>query len=97
MDEFALTQESGKGSLAKDVLENDQFQEAFEAIRSAILQKWEDCPVRDKEGQHELKLMRNMLEQVKTYLVTTLESGKMADIQLASEQRMDKLKRIYPK
>ncbi len=87
MDEFKLTQELDRGARAKEILENELYLEAWTSVEQALIQKWRDCPVRDKEGQHELKLMLKLLDDVKANLVHVLETGKFA------ESRLQELKR----
>lgn len=87
MDEFKLTRELDRGNKAKEILENELFQEAWLTVETALIQKWRECPIRDKEGQHELKLMLKLLDDVKANVVHVLESGKLA------ESRLQELKR----
>lgn len=87
MDEFKLTRELDRGNKAKEILENELFQEAWLTVETALIQKWRECPIRDKEGQHELKLMLKLLDDVKANVVRVMESGRLA------ESRLQELKR----
>jgi len=87
MDEFKLTQELDRGARAKDILENELYLESWNIVEQALIQKWRDCPIRDKEGQHELKLMLKLLQDAKGHLERVMESGKLA------ESRLQELKR----
>ncbi len=89
MDEFKLTQELDRGARAKEILENELYREAWTSVEQALIQKWRDCPVRDKEGQHELKLMLKLLDDAKAHLERVMASGKLA------ESRLQELKRRF--
>ncbi len=91
MDEFKLTQELDRGSRAKDILENELYRESWDTVEQALIQKWRDCPIRDKEGQHELKLMLKLLQDAKGHLERVMESGKLAESRLQQlKQRLFK-------
>lgn len=85
-------EEAQLGFEAKQLLENPLFQQAIENVRQGILEKWRACPVRDKEGAHELKLMDKVLTDIEGYIKQVLDTGKMAEIQLDAERKMQMLK-----
>ena len=62
---------------AEQLLANPEFERAFVAVRQALLDKFEECPVRDKEAQHEIKLMLKLLGDVKANLQSVIDSGKV--------------------
>lgn len=80
-----LSEEQRRGELAADVLENPLYREAFDSVRAGIIHAWETAPIRDKEGQGELKLMLKLLTDVQRNLETTMQTGKMAKIQIERE------------
>jgi hypothetical protein len=61
------------------------LQEAFGSVEQAIHEKWADCPMRDREGAHELKLMLKLLGDVRAVLEAAVSDGKIA------AQRLDEL------
>mgnify|MGYP001118389449 CR=1 FL=1 len=63
----------------------------IEQVKQGIIDKWQQAPLRDREGHHELKLMLKLLGDLTGYIQTTMETGKMAQIQLETERRMTKL------
>jgi len=85
-----------RGEQAKRLLENDLYVEAFEAVKGGIIQKWQDCPMRDREGQHELKLMLKCLLEVQGYIEQVWTTGKFAAIQLDQEKRISKVREHFP-
>jgi hypothetical protein len=66
------------GAKAREVLDNEQFHRAFDLLQEGIIEKWTTAPARDAEGREKLWLMQSLLKQVKTALVTTMESGLVA-------------------
>lgn len=83
-----------RGEQARQLLQNELYVDAVAQVRQAIIDKWISAPMRDREGQHELKLMLKLLADLTGYIQTTLETGKMAQIQLDSERRMAKLRAV---
>ena len=75
-------QELRRGEQARQVIENEIYVEAWQKLRDGIIHMWETCPIRDKEGQHELKLELKLLKEVRHHLETTMNTGKMAKIQI---------------
>lgn len=89
-----LSDELRRGEQARLLLQNEIYADAIDKVRQGIVDKWVACPIRDREGAHELKLMLKVLDEITGYVKTTMETGKMAQIQLESERRMDKLKAV---
>lgn len=74
-----------RGEQARQVVENEIYIEAWQGVRDALISKWEACPIRDKEGQHELKLMLKLLSDVRRNIETVMQTGQMAKIQIERE------------
>jgi hypothetical protein len=74
------------GTRAQRLLEDEILTKAFADVRSAIIERWETAPIRDTEGQHELKLMLRVLSDVRGNLELAVHNGKLA----AEELRMQK-------
>lgn len=81
-----------RGRIAQSLLENEVYVEAVSAVRSAIINQWESCPIRDTEGQHELKLMLKLLGDLQSNIKTAMETGKLAKVHL--ERERGKLRRM---
>lgn len=90
----STSDELRRGEQARQLLQNELYQDAVTQVRQAIIDKWISAPMRDIEGQHELKLMLKLLGDLTGYVQTTLETGKMAQIQVESERRMTKLRAV---
>lgn len=85
-DEFTLRKQMEEGTRAKSVLTDDAFVKAYGAVRQAIVDQWEQCPIRDREGAHELKLMLKIHTDLGKHLQKAVDDGKFA----AEELKRDK-------
>jgi hypothetical protein len=86
-------EESARGNEARLLIENKIYQDTIRILRDGITQKWRDCPIRDKEGQHELKLMDKILTDIEKHIKQVADTGKMADILLAQEEKIELLRK----
>lgn len=85
---MSIDNELRKGEQARQIIESELYQEAKGSVRQAIIDKWIACPMRDREGAHELKIMLKLLGEVTGYIETAMQTGKMAAIQLESERKV---------
>lgn len=69
------------GNRAKEVLDNEVFQQAFAAIEEELTHAWKTSPQRDEDGREKLFVALTMLGKVKLALTTTLETGTLALIE----------------
>lgn len=83
-------EELRRGELARQVIENEIYAEAWQSVRDGIIHAWESAPIRDKEGQNELKLMLKLLTDVRRNVETVMNTGKMAKIQIERESMFRK-------
>ncbi len=67
-----------KGAKAAALWADETFTEAREGVRAAIIRKWAEAPLRDREGQHELKLMLKLLDDLEANLQRVMNDGKKA-------------------
>lgn len=88
MTETPIEQRIYNGDRAREVLDNEAFQWAFEETEKEILQKWMDSPARDAEGREKLWQYLTLLKKVRTHLQTTLETGKLARLDLQHKQTL---------
>ena len=77
-----------RGSRAKEIIENEIYQEAFEALEQEILLQWGESPARDQEGREKLYLMLGITRRVKAILQSVMETGKLAEVELVHKQTM---------
>jgi len=74
-------EEEARGRQATELLENPMYREAVDTLRQSLVDKWLSSPVRDIEGQHELRLMTKLLGDIEVYITNIANTGKMAAIQ----------------
>ncbi len=84
---MTTVEEIDRGQRAARVLSDHMFQEAFETVSQAIHEQWAQCPIRDREGAHELRLMLKLLGNVRAVLESAVGDGKLA------AQKLDELNR----
>ena len=67
---------------AKEVLENEAFQQVFADAKQEITEQWTKSPARDQEGREKLWLMLSLLNKLEAMLQSSLDSGKLAKAEL---------------
>jgi len=73
---------------AKEVLENEAFQQVFADAKQEITEQWTKSPARDQEGREKLWLMLSLLNKLEAMLQSSLDSGKLAKAELQHQQTM---------
>ena len=68
-----------RSARAQALLENSELSAAFEAVRTALLQRIEACPIRDRDGVHELKLQLKLLVDVRANIQSVVNTGKVIE------------------
>lgn len=71
-----------RGTRAREILENEEFARAFDAIEEELTQAWKQSPQRDVDGRQKLFECLTMLHKVRQVLTTSMESGKLALLEL---------------
>jgi hypothetical protein len=82
---MTLEDQMTRGAKAQALLQNPLFVEAFESVSNAIHDQWANCPVRDRDGAHELRLMLKLLNDVRSVFELAVSDGKEA------RRRLDEL------
>jgi hypothetical protein len=77
-----LPEQVSRGAEAQSLLQHPFVQDAFKAVETAIHEQWANCPVRDVEGQHELRLMLKLVQDVKSVFELAVHDGRMASEEL---------------
>ena len=83
-----IDQQIHNGSRASEVLTNEQFTGAFEAIEQELMNAWKQSPQRDAEGREKIFTYLTLLAKVKTHLVSTMETGKLAQLEVRHKRTM---------
>jgi hypothetical protein len=55
------------------------------------LERFEACPIRDIEGQHEIKLMLKLLVDVRANLQSVVDNGKVIEYNVSMLERAKRL------
>ena len=76
------------GNRAKEILDSEIFTGAFDAIEAEVIEQWTNSPARDQDGRERLWSYLMLLRKVKTHLVTTMETGKLASLDLQHKQTL---------
>lgn len=87
-----LDHEISRGQRAAEILDNDLYIEAFDTLKTRLMNQWADSPARDKEGRESLWLMTKLLESVQAHLNEIMQTGKIARVQLEQQSLFDRLK-----
>jgi hypothetical protein len=82
-----LHDEARLGSQAKELLENPLFDEAFQSVEDIILQQQRSIDLGDTAQHSQLVLAYQLLHLVKRALVQFVETGSLAESQLAELTR----------
>jgi hypothetical protein len=77
---------------AEILLDNPIYQEAMSLVRDGIVERWEACPIRDIDGQHELKLMLKLLGDLQSNIKNFVDSGKLARIEIEEDKKIKEFK-----
>jgi predicted ArsR family transcriptional regulator len=77
-----------KADRAKEVLENEAFQQVFADAKQEITDQWQKSPARDNEGREKLWLMLSLLNKLETMLQASLDSGKLAAKELQYQRTL---------
>ncbi len=72
---------------AKHLLDNPIYQESIKSVREAIIKAWSDAPIRDIDGQHELKLMLKLLTDLENNILRVVNDGKIAQIEIERQKK----------
>jgi hypothetical protein len=83
-----LEQRLFDGNRAKEVLENEAFIAAFEGSEKEVIEQWMNSPARDAEGREKLWNYLMLLRKVKAHIMRTLETGKLAKLELEHRQTL---------
>lgn len=76
------------GSRAKEVLDNEVFQQVFADIEQELTQAWMNSPQRDVEGREKLFTSITMLKKVKACLIGSMETGMLASKELEHQRTL---------
>lgn len=76
------------GNRARECLENEQFNWAFEGIEQELTDAWRTSPARDVEAREKIFLTLQLLTKLKAALQGSLETGKLAEADKIYQQSL---------
>lgn len=85
---MTLEQQIYDGDRAREVLENEAFQQVFADYRKEITEQWTNSPARAEADRERLWLYLSMLNKLEAMLKTTLETGKLRRLDLEHQRSM---------
>lgn len=71
-------QEMHRGDEARLLLENETLKAALDAIESEVVNQWEQCPARDKDGKEALWQLLKTSKKFRRLLAGYVETGNLA-------------------
>lgn len=77
-----LDKEIDRGERARRILNDELFNEAFQLIRTNLLDNIENLSDSDERGVLHCKRMLHATNEVRRFFTTVMETGKMAKIQM---------------
>lgn len=86
---MSLEADVERGQHAARLLQDPLLLEARAEVQKVLHEAWENAPIRDKDGAHELKLMLKALGDVWGLLEQALNDGKLAVHELEAQRRRD--------
>ncbi len=74
---------------AAQVLDNPAYQEAMRQLKTAVIQQWKECPVRDREGQMLLLQLAKLTDKFESLLQGMVATGKLAQHRIDLDRERD--------
>lgn len=71
-----------RANKAKAILDSDVYQESWEMVRGAIIDRIEKCPISDTQVAEDLRKCLKLLRDVRLNLETVLNSGRLEQFKL---------------
>lgn len=81
---MSLEREQRRGEEARRLLEDPLMAEAFAAVENGLRRQWEATADDETAAREQLWLMLKLLRRVRSLLVEALETGRLAEAQLAA-------------
>ena len=78
-----------RGREASAVLENEAFKAAITSLKSAVLEQWKSCPVRDREGQVLLLQLAKLTDKFESVLIGMIANGTVAQKKIDMNELRD--------
>lgn len=83
-----IEQRIADGARAQDVLDNEAFSGAFDAIEQELVSAWKSSPARDAAGRESIWTYLHLLHKLRAQLTTTMETGRLAQLDLEHKRNL---------
>lgn len=81
---MSLQAEMERGALAREVIDNPVYAEAWAAIEQEVIRQWREARnPQDREQLHQFLLMH---EKARTALESVMRTGQLAEAEIARKQ-----------
>lgn len=91
-----LEQRLYDGNRAKEILDNEVFQQVWTDIEQELTGQWSGSPARDIEGRERIWMMLAMLKKIRACVQTTFETGVFAEKELQYRRSIEeKAKQLF--
>ena len=88
MSDDRLFDEMVRGQHGRELLDNPVFQTLWTDFENQIVRELKRSSPRDADGREKAVLMMQMLEKIKAMVQETVNTGKMAAIQIQSKKTL---------
>lgn len=78
-----------RGKEASMILESEAFKLAMSSLKTAVLEQWKACPIRDKEGQVLLLQLAKLTDKFESILVGMVQNGNFAQRKIDLDKLRD--------
>jgi hypothetical protein len=79
-----------RAAKAQALLSDPEFVEAFTVVRTNLLNRFEACPIQDRDQAHEIKLMLKLLQAVRENIFSVVNTGKVIEYRISTLERAKK-------
>jgi hypothetical protein len=83
-----------RADYAEQLLSNDVLKMALDVIEREVVDAWENCPARDKEGQEELWRLYKTAKKFRGVLLGYVQAGKLERLTEPASP-VEKVKRMF--
>lgn len=80
-------QQALDSELTPESLARPSLAQAFDDIEAQLVQAWKDAPIRDLEGQQELKRWLTVSRKIRSHLENVAQEGRLAQLELEKRRQ----------
>jgi len=88
VSEDRLFEELVQGQHARELLDNPVFQEIWTNLEQQIVKELKRSSPRDADGREKAILMLQLLEKLKSMIQQSIDTGKMASLEITRKQTL---------